>query len=378
MNIAIQAAWSIIRVEDNYFIPSIHLLYLNHITTLYDKVYLIANQAKQKEVPKNYSFVECSNLFHVPISSFQSYFQAQKHAIEYYRAIKSIINKVDLIYSRVPDPFSWMPALLFNKPTIMHFVGDTIDATKHNEKWNWIKKGIMIGGYLPDYLLTLFASRKSKVYTNGLHLAAKLNRYKINAEGVISSSVKEKDLIDKFHNLDSKKVKLIYIGYLRYAKGINTIKDLIVELKDKGFDFEFQIVGSGEMYDDLRNHIISNNLTDKVFMYGHVDDREKIKKLLRSSNLFFFPSLSEGSPRVVIEAISQGVPVISTPVGSVPKVFDEKKDIRFFDYNDYLGAVKIIQEFVDNAEKFDLQRKNAFFKVKANYTIEKFLNKVFS
>ena len=260
----------------------------------------------------------------------------------------------------------------------MHFVGDTIDATKNNEKWSSLKKIVMIAGYLPEYALTLLAAHHSKVYTNGEHLVQKLSKYGIKATAVISSTVSEISLVTPNAFKLHFQLRLIYIGYIRYAKGVNTLMELWIKLKLEYPDFKFEVIGNGEMFADVQKFVVDNNLINNVILHGHVDNRNKINQLLRASDLFVFPSLSEGSPRVVIEAMAQGTPVISTPVGSLPTTFVEGETIRFFDYHDVDRAFKIIKEFVDNPEPFIFQRDKAYELVKNNYTIEAFLGKIFA
>jgi glycosyltransferase involved in cell wall biosynthesis len=113
-------------------------------------------------------------------------------------------------------------------------------------------------------------------------------------------------------------------------------------------------------------------------MHGHIDDKEKMNKILRKSDLFFFPSLSEGSPRVIIEAMAQGTPVLSTPVGSLPSTFKDGETIRFFDFNDAEKAIEIVKEYVANPKPFEQQRIKAYRMVAEQFTIEKFLSKVFN
>lgn len=261
----------------------------------------------------------------------------------------------------------------------MHFVGDTIDATRHNEKWSWLKKKVMIAGYLPDYWLTLKAARKSNVYTNGPHLAERLARHGVKATPVISSTIFEKDLHDDFTPLpiERGKVVITYIGYVRFAKGMNCLMEFCKKLKDVGINYHFNLVGGGEMFDDVKAFLESEQLTEDVTMHGHISDRTKMNSILRQSDLFFFPSLSEGSPRVIIEAMAQGTPVISTPVGSLPGTFKEGETIRFFDYNDAAKAVDIVQDYVNDVTSFELQRRAAYNMVAKQFTIEKFLSKVF-
>lgn len=377
--IALLVAWNLSKKENDYYISATHYNYLKFVTHKYQQVYLITT-VSLKENTKNTECVSFSNIIVIELPFAKNYLSSQKQIFKYYSKIRFISKKVRLFYCRVPDPFSWMPTLIFRKKTIMHFVGDTIDATKYNEKWSKLKKTIMIAGYYPDYLLTLWAAKHSTVYTNGYHIAKQLKKYGINSEPVISSTISEKDIDSVLPDIKIHKqsIRLIYVGYIRFAKGMTCLMNLCKELSRRNVDFIFDVVGSGEMFDDLKNFISFNNLVDKVVLHGHVGNKAELFQRLREADLFFFPSLSEGSPRVVIEAMSQGIPVLSTPVGSLPTTFEDKKEIRFFDFNDYLAACEIIEEYRHNKLSFIHMRDNAYQKVKNNYTIEAFLGKIFS
>ena len=154
--------------------------------------------------------------------------------------------------------------------------------------------------------------------------------------------------------------------------------DFCKQLRDAGIPFHFHLIGDGEMYEDVKTFLEKEKLVEKVVMHGHIDDKEEMNRILRKSDLFFFPSLSEGSPRVVIEAMSQGVPVLSTPVGALPSTFKDYETIRFFGFNDAEKAVTIVKEYLANPSLFETQRQKAYQMVVKHFTIEKFLSKVFS
>ena len=376
--ITLLTGWNLTRLGSKYYISGTHYTYLEFISAKYEKIYLLSSVSTLLN-ERNSKEIVFSNIEVVDLPYSGSFLKAQKSVINYYKAIKSIAGKTDLFYCRVPDPFCWMPRLIFHKRTIMHIVGDTIDATKYNEKWSWIKKKVMIAGYYPDYLLTILAAKKSTVYTNGFHIANRLKRYSVNANPVVSSTISEKIFDDNLPDLNMQEspIRIIYVGYIRFAKGMNCLMHLCKKMQDSGFDYIFDIVGNGEMFDELKNFVENNKLENKVILHGHVDDKAKLLQMIRSSHLFFFPSLSEGSPRVVIEAMSQGIPVVSTPVGSLPTTFEDKKDIRFFDFNDYNMAYGIIKSFLSERISFEKMRDEAYKKVKNNYTIEAFLGKIF-
>ena len=72
------------------------------------------------------------------------------------------------------------------------------------------------------------------------------------------------------------------------------------------------------------NHFIAeNNLSNSIKMVKGTSNKGLIDQLLVSSDIYILPSKAEGLPLVLIEAMSSGLPWISTPVGGVPSVFGQ-------------------------------------------------------
>lgn len=248
-----------------------------------------------------------------------------------------------------------------------------------NVKWSKLKKTIMIGGYMPEWMLTLKAAKKSLCFSNGHHIVERLAKQGVIAEGVVSSTVSQNSMPTMLHKLpiENGRIHLTFLSYISYHKGINCMMEVILKLRDRGVNFIFNIAGKGDMLPDLEKFVWENSLQDHIRLLGHINDRGRINELFEQSDLFFFPSFSEGSPRVTIEAMSRGVPLVATPVGSLPYCFTDKKDIRFFDFNDAEQATDIICEYYNNPQPFINQRNVAFKEVMEKYTKEKFLSKVF-
>lgn len=382
MDIALHCSWSFSKDSNGeYFVAYTHWIYIDFIAKHFQKVYIIS-PVKNVEQVQDQNSVSCfKNVEMIPIPNYKGMLDAQKYFYHYCKAIKSVVNKVHLFYCRVPGPFSWMPRLLFRKKCIMHYVGDSIDATLNNEKWSFLRKLIMLLCYTPDFLMTLLASKNSTVYTNGNHLSNKLFKYGIKAIPVVSSTLSKSSIpkLLPITGIEKKeRVSMCYLGYIRNAKGIRTLMELWIKLKRENIDFLFNVIGYGEMYEEMEQFVDLNNLKDNILLWGHIDERGKINDILRSSDLFIFPSLSEGSPRVILEAMASGIPVISTPVGSLPSTFKDKETIRFFDFNDANAVMRIIGEYMVDPSPFIAMRTAAYNEVKEKYTIEKFLSTVFN
>src|SRR5690606_24790016 len=139
---------------------------------------------------------------------------------------------------------------------------------------------------------------------------------------------------------------------------------------------KFTIIGTGEFEANLKLICIEEQINNVSFL-GHIDDRNQINQLLREHDIFLFGSLSEGSPRVILEAMANGLLVISTPVGSLPQTFVDEKNIIFARFNDEKDFSDKIISLVNNNNHYNFIRKNAFDKIK-KYTIENFIKNIFN
>ena len=85
----------------------------------------------------------------------------------------------------------------------------------------------------------------------------------------------------------------------------------------------FVIIGDGEDRKKLQNLIIEKGLGKKVFLIGKIDNAHRY---MPAFDIFVLPSLKEGFPFALIEAMSAKVPVIATRVGAVPEIIDNGKN----------------------------------------------------
>jgi len=119
--------------------------------------------------------------------------------------------------------------------------------------------------------------------------------------------------------LPSNKKILVSVGNLKQVKGHRYLIEAMQLISTKRKDIILIIVGSGSMEKELRNKIVSYDLEEHVFLVGRKMHRE-IPLWMNAATLFVLPSLAEGFPTVIPEAMACGKPVIGTRVGGVPEV----------------------------------------------------------
>ena len=114
-----------------------------------------------------------------------------------------------------------------------------------------------------------------------------------------------------------KEYDLIFVGRLEKNKGIDLLLETASKLKTQILNFKMIIVGSGPLKENLKFKIKNLKLQDNVLLHGYAKDSHEIAELLNKSKILVMPSYNEGGPRVVVEAMACGVPVLATPVGIV-------------------------------------------------------------
>lgn len=123
-------------------------------------------------------------------------------------------------------------------------------------------------------------------------------------------------------NKNSNKIRVITVGVLGHRKGHYDLIEIAKKIKVEGLNIKIILVGGGEI--DVFKSIIDNEgLEDFIELTGGISNLKKIE-LLQNSDIFVLPTYAEGQPIALLEAMSVGLPIISTMVGSIPEVIKQE------------------------------------------------------
>ena len=148
------------------------------------------------------------------------------------------------------------------------------------------------------------------------------NLYASNKPSYIFSSFKESEINQSKKDYSIMgNFKIVSVGRLEGEKGhINLLK--AVSQLENNDQYEVHIIGDGGQRENLEKFSKDNALT--VFFYGSVTDRDYLFHLLQQSDVFVIPSLTEGMPRALLEAMTIGLPCIGSNVGGIPEVLSSE------------------------------------------------------
>ncbi len=115
-----------------------------------------------------------------------------------------------------------------------------------------------------------------------------------------------------------------YIGRLVPKKGIaNFVKAMPLVLKECP-DVEFLLIGRGVLRKEIEAQIGQSRVRDRVNSVDWVSD-DRLPDYLNKLKLFVLPSMEEGVPGIIQEAMACGTPVAATPVGGIPDLIKDNK-----------------------------------------------------
>ncbi len=122
----------------------------------------------------------------------------------------------------------------------------------------------------------------------------------------------------------SPKIKLLHVSSLvEREKNIQGTLRVIKKIQDKGYDFDFTIVGGNEQtINNVKQTVIQLQLKNIIFAGSLAP--EKVSELMQQSTALILFSFFEGMPVVALEALSCGVPVLATKVGHLPHLIIEQ------------------------------------------------------
>lgn len=140
---------------------------------------------------------------------------------------------------------------------------------------------------------------------------------------------------------------LVYTGRLTVEKGLLELIEALAFLAARNIRVTLSIVGQGPDELRLRNAAAEAGVQEQITWHGFVSDPKEILRILVSARLFVLPSYTEGLPRSLLEAMWCGVPCVTTPVGGIPYVLEDRKTAFFSPVADSKGLANILQQALE-------------------------------
>ena len=195
------------------------------------------------------------------------------------------------------------------------------------------------------------------------------NNYPKDKIQVIFNGVEYKEKAEKKYPTTDQ-FTFVTLTRLSQEKGILFLLESAKKLKSTtNKDFKLLIAGDGVMFDEADEFIKQNNLTQNIELLGHIQNTEEI---LEKSHAFINSSSSEALSFAILEAMSQGLPVIATEVGGNPDIINSNTNCGVLvKYNDTEALAQAMQTLMEDNLLYEKYSSNATKAVRDTFNIEK-------
>lgn len=166
----------------------------------------------------------------------------------------------------------------------------------------------------------------------------------------------------------------IYLSNLVPTKGADTLIEAInaIDIRYKN-KFKVKFVGkisNQGFYDKLIGNL-NDELREQVEFCGPLYGDAKFRALA-SSDVFILPTKNDCFPLAILEAMSLGLPVISTFEGAIPDIVDDQKNGFLFDGFDVQRLCELICCYIDNPHMLEQQGAESRMAYREKYTLQAF------
>ena len=275
-------------------------------------------------------------------------------AIEINSSLVPKAFKRDRVYAKITrlvKPKSLL--VLFNHGWNYNFKNQLFKKNKNSvtDYFNTFDRIIVLAGTFKNQIEELgVSSDKIRVITTGINL-------------------KDFSNVKTSFNEGKSHFNILFLSRIEEAKGIKEfIESLPLVLRNYN-NITYHIAGSGSYFETVKNHpIVFSN--DQYFKFhGYVRGHEKLK-LLKSADLFVFPSYGEGCPVSVLEALAVGLPIIYTEVGALPDILKNNKNgIKVKKHSSKEIADAIISLLNDETLRIKISKNNRNYSVNFDLAI---------
>ena len=235
------------------------------------------------------------------------------------RIVKNEEIEFDLIHAHFTYHYGYAGKVLkknHEKPLVITAHGDDVYAFPFkSNKWHEIIVNTL---NCADSVITV-SGRNKEVLINRLNIGN--NKVLVIPNGFNSQLFFPADKTEarRLLKLPQDKKLILNVASLTPLKGHSYLIDAIKKIKEMRNNIMIVIIGEGALRKTLQKRIEQYNLEDCVKLVGAKPHKE-IPLWMNAADIFVLPSLSEGNPTVMFEALGVGLPFVGTAVGGVPEV----------------------------------------------------------
>ena len=335
----------------NKLIPSYLGVFIDSLASYVDHLCLIMHESDEQDTEADY-VLQGKNITWVSLGKKTP---AWHRAIFYGKILKEPLRKIkdyDILLVRSPSPLAPYFSKFTQKVRLVYMiVGDYSEGVKNSKSVGFRERVI---NYFLTYNNWLFDRqiKKTDIVVNSSMLFEKYKSRSKSIHQIRTTTLSNSDFYNRQDTCSNDVIQLLYTGRIDPQKGLFELIDATGLLIKNGYIVVCNIVGWESGRDEpvkkaLIAHAKENNIIDKVIFHGRKTVGEELNAAYRQGDIYIIPSYHEGFPRTIWEAMANGLPVIATKVGSIPKYLDQTNSVLIEPKDSqaiYAAIVKVIEQ----------------------------------
>ena len=151
-------------------------------------------------------------------------------------------------------------------------------------------------------------------------------------------------------NIDNNTMLIATIGRLAWQKGLSYFVHAAKDITKIYHNIKFLIVGEGEEKEILENLVRKLDIEKKVIFTGL---RKDIRNILNAIDIFVLPSIREGQPIVLLEAMAMQKPIVASAIEGVQETVEDGLSALLVSPRNPQQLTEAIDTLLNNREKGD-------------------------
>lgn len=340
--------------------------------TTFEQINVVGRLTAVKSVDSKMLRVDSEKIHVLPLPNFYGAIGAVKYVIPLMQKIHVYLGRSDLVILRGPGTIPFFVGLVY---FLMNHNGKVLGMEVIGDPWTLFEKGVnkykfsFIARYLETFGFKFLAKKSNGVsYVTNFYLQsmypcqatiAKRNTLEYFTASYSSIILPDDSISTPRVYKDTKCFKIVHVAanYTNYAKGHVTVIRAVKELVDHGYeDVCVTFIGDGPLRREFEKLAEKIGVKKYITFIGKLANAKEVKKKISNSDMMVFPTASEGLPRVLLEAMSEGLPCLSSPVCGIPEIL---KDKYLFDHQDYKGFAREIAHLLNSPDELtQMSREN--------------------
>lgn len=238
------------------------------------------------------------------------------------RCIRRIVSESDVVVAQFPSPIFPLvvrAAKQLGTPYILYVMGDIREVVATSGKYPRLIRRLIVEPIAATmHRLAVRASSGAMVIAASQSLAKQYALASYRSIVFTPSSISGTEIVDRQDTCLTTPIRLLFVGRLVPVKGLAYLIEALALLVDDGLSVHLELVGAGPQRGALESLAAERGIASVVEFSGEIPFGSDLLARYRMADIFVLPSLSEGTPRVLWEAMASGVPIVTARVGGIP------------------------------------------------------------